>query len=461
MIIKTRRDFLRASVKSVAALGAMSGFGRMSALAGSPSPGYQALVCIYLAGGNDGHNTVVPNSTAGYAQYKSARQGLAIAQSSLLPIGSGTASYGLHPSMSAMQGLYNQGHAAVVANVGNLVGPLSSVAQYKSAAANSSASVPVALFSHSDQSSQWQSGSPSETLSNGWGGRMVDAVNNGGANSGAQFPAIASVGGCGLFCTGVSNFPASVPPPYSSGGAPTGVVGLNTGVIGPAAAGALSSVMSFDNGVQLVQAGNTVLGRGNQYATTLTNLLKTNQVSTSFPANNLLADQLLTVANVISVRAQLGITRQIFFCQLGGFDTHSDQLATQQNLLGLLSQAVGAFYQAMSDMGLANSVTAFTASEFGRSLQPSGADGSDHGWTSHHFVMGGAVQGGKVYGSFPSMTIGSSADDATGRGVFIPGTAIAQYGATLANWFGVDSASMAGVFPNIGQYGTQNLGFLG
>lgn len=461
MMIKTRRDFLRASVKSVAALGAMSGFGRMAALANSPSSGYQALVCIFLAGGNDGHNTIVPTSTAGYAQYKQARQSLAIAQGSLLPIMNGSAQYGLHPSMPDIQALYNQGHAAVVANVGNLVMPFSSVAQYKSASANSSASVPLALFSHSDQTSQWQSGSPGETLSNGWGGRMIDAVNNGGANSGALFPAIASVSGCGLFCTGVSNFPASVPPPYSSGGAPTGVVGLNTGVIGPAAAGALSSLMSFDNGVQLVTAANTTLSRGNQYATTLSNLLKTNQVSTSFPANNPLADQLLTVANVISVRAQLGINRQIFFCQLGSFDTHGQQLETQQQLLGLLSQAVGAFYTAIGNMGLANSVTTFTASEFGRSLQPSGTDGSDHGWTNHHFVFGGGVQGGKFYGSFPSMSIGSSTDDATGRGVFIPGTSIAQYGATLAQWFGVDSGSMASVFPNIGQFSQQNLGFLG
>jgi len=460
MMIKTRRDFLRASVKSVAALGAMSGFGRIGALAAGGS-GYQALVCIFLAGGNDGHNTVVPMSTAGYAQYKSARQGLAIAQGSLLPIANGTTPYGLHPSMPALQSLYNQGHAAVVANVGNLVMPFSSVAQYKSASTNSSANVPLALFSHSDQTSQWQSGSPGETLPNGWGGRLIDALNSGGANSSASFPAIASTGGCGLFCTGVNNMPASVPPPYSSGGAPTGVVGLNTGVVGPAAANALPALMSFDNGVQLVTAANGVLTRGNQYATTLSNLLKTNQVSTSFPANNALAAQLLTVANVISVRAQLGITRQIFFCQLGGFDTHGDQLATQQQLLGLLSQALGAFYQAMSDMGLANSVTAFTASEFGRSLQPSGSDGSDHGWTNHHFVVGGAVQGGRFYGSFPSMAIGSSTDDATGRGVFIPGTSIAQYGATLAQWFGVGSGSMASVFPNIGQFSQQNLGFLG
>lgn len=454
MMIKTRRDFLRASIKSVTALGAMSTFGRMSALAAGGS-GYQALVCIFLAGGNDGHNTVVPMSTAGYAQYQGARQGLAIKQNLLLPIMNGATPYGLHPSMSALQSLYNQGHAAVVANVGNLVMPFASVQAYKNA---SSANVPMALFSHSDQTTQWQSASPSESLSNGWGGRVMDALNT---NAGAIFPAITSTGGCGLFCSGANNQPASVPPPYSSGGPPTGVVGLNTGVVGPAAANALPSVMGFDNNVQLVSAANGVLVRGNQYATTLSNLLKTNQVSTSFPADNVLAAQLLTVANVIAVRAQLGITRQIFFCQLGGFDTHGEQLEMQQQLLGLLSQAVGAFYQAMSDMGLANSVTTFTASEFGRSLQPSGADGSDHGWSNHHFVIGGGVQGGRFYGSFPSMALNSSTDDATGRGVFIPSTSIAQYGATLAQWFGVGSGSMSAVFPNIGQFGQQNLGFLG
>lgn len=452
MNIRTRRDFLRASVNSAVALGAMSRFGRINALAASGSA-YQALVCLYLAGGNDGHNTVVPLSSAGYSQYKSVRQGLAIASGSLLPISNGGASYGLHPSLPAIQSLYNAGHAAVVSNVGNLVRPLQP-GEYAHAG---SASIPMALFSHSDQTTQWQSASPNETLANGWGGRILDALNT---NSGAQFPAITSTGGCGLFCTGASNFPAVVPPPYSSGGAPTGLVGLDTGQVGAAAAGGVQQLFGFDNGVQLVQAANTTLSRGNQYATTLNGLLKTNQIKTSFPANNPLAAQLLTVANVMSVRSQLGITRQIFFCQLGGFDTHGTQAATQQQLLGLLNQAVDAFYKALQELGLEQSVTSFTASEFGRSLQPSGSDGSDHGWGNHHFVIGGGVQGGRFYGTFPSLTLGSS-DDATGRGVLIPSTGLAQYGATLAQWFGVGSASMASVFPNIASFTQQNLGFLG
>ncbi len=452
MNIRTRRDFLRASVKSAAALGAMSSFGRINAFASS-SAAYQALVCIYLAGGNDGHNTVVPLTAATYNQYKAARQGLAIPSSSLLPIANGATPYGLHPSLPDIQALYNQGHAAVLTNVGNLVRPLQP-GEYAHAA---STAVPMALFSHSDQTTQWQSASPTETLANGWGGRIMDTLNT---NSGAVFPAITSTGGCGLFCTGANNFPATVPPPWSSGGAPTGIVGLNTAQAGTAAAGGVQQLLSFDNGLQLVQAGNTILSRGNQYATTLNGLLKTNQIQTSFPANNPLAAQLLTVANVMAVRSQLGISRQIFFCQLGGFDTHGDQAATQQQLLGLLSQAVGAFYKATQELGLDQSVTTFTASEFGRSLQPSGSDGSDHGWGNHHFVIGGGVQGGKFYGSFPSLALGGS-DDATGRGVLIPSTGLAPYGATLAQWFGVSSSSMASVFPNIASFTQPNLGFLG
>ncbi len=458
MMIRSRREFIRETVRSAAALGAagvMSRFGQMNALAAT-NPGYQALVCIFLSGGNDGHNTVIPISTAqqNYSLYAQGRQGLALAQASLLPIANGNDVYGLHPSMPEMQTLYNSGAMAVLANVGNLVQPLNRDAY----ATNNLALVPGQLFSHSDQMNQWQSAIPNGIASNGWGGRLADLMQS--QNAGAIFPPVTNSADCGLFCTGQQTFPATVPPPLS--GLP-GVTGMAT-IVGvqnsSAPTAGVQQLLTFDNGLQLVQAANGIVTRGNNYATTLTGLLQTSSLTTVFPANNPLAAQLQTVANVMSVRSQLGLTRQIFFCDFGSFDTHGQQLETQQALLQQLSQAVLAFYEATQEMGITQSVTTFTASEFGRTLNPSGTDGSDHAWGNHHFILGGGVQGGKFYGTFPSLVLGSE-NDANSRGTLIPTTSIAQYGATLAQWFGVSAANLPTVFPNIANFASSNLGFLG
>ena len=457
MIIRSRRDFLRDTVRTAGALGAMSmlsRFGQMNAFAASPT-GYQALVCIFLSGGNDGHNTVIPISTAQqkYSLYAQGRQGLALAQSSLLPVNNGSDVYGLHPSMPEMQTLYNQGTMAILANVGNLVQPINRDG-YNS---NNLAIVPGQLFSHSDQANQWQSAIPNGIASNGWGGRIADLMQT--QNAGAVFPPITNSADCGLFCTGQQTFPATVPPPIAGFPGATGMATI-TGVQNQSAPTAgMQQLLTFDNGLQLVQAGNGIVERGNSYAQTLTGLLQSSKITTAFPAGNPLAAQLQTVANVMSVRAQLGLTRQIFFCDFGSFDTHGLQLETQQALLQQLSQAVLAFYQATQELGIASSVTTFTASEFGRTLNPSGTDGSDHAWGNHHFILGGGVQGGKFYGTFPSLVLGSE-NDANNRGTLIPTTAISQYGATLAQWFGVSGANLPSVFPNMGNFGSSNLGFL-
>jgi uncharacterized protein (DUF1501 family) len=455
MLIRSRRDFIKDTLRSVTALGAlgsMAKFGEMNSLAAGS--GYQALVCIFLNGGNDGHNTVVPITTAqqNYSQYAQARGPLAIAQSALLPIANGGDTYGLHPSLVEIQGLYNLGKAAVLANVGMLVQPLTR-AQYLS---SSGVMIPAQLFSHSDQTGQWQSGIPTGLGSSGWGGRISDLLQT--QNTGAIFPSISSVGGCGLFCTGVQTSPATVPPPPQGSTAATSMATL--GGLNAARSGGMQQLLQFDNGLKLVQAANTTLVNGNNYANTLTGLLTSNKIKTVFPANNPLASQLLTVANVISVRSQLGLSRQIFFCSLGSFDTHSAQVETQTPLLQQLSQAVSAFYQATQELGIDSSVTTFTASEFGRTLNPSGNDGSDHAWGNHHFIIGSGVVGGKFYGSFPLLALGGP-NDANTRGTLIPTTAVDQYGSTLAQWFGVPQTNLVTVFPNINNFGAAPLGFLG
>jgi uncharacterized protein (DUF1501 family) len=458
MYIRTRRDFLRATLQSVTALGAMGGmakFGEMNALA-TNSTGYQALVCVFLSGGNDGHNTVIPMTTVqqNYSLYAQGRGALALPQNTLLPISNGSDVYGLHPSLVEIQGLYNQGKAAVLANVGMLVEPITQAA-YNT---NNPTIVPNALFSHSDQAAQWQSAIPNGIASSGWGGRITDQLQS--QNSGAIFPPISSISGCGIFCTGQQTFPATVPPPLSGLPGVTGMATLNAVQHSPSTLSGMQQLLTFDNGLQLVQAGNGIVTRGNAYANTLTGLLQTSSLKTVFPANNPLAAQLQTVANVMSVRAQLGLTRQIFFCELGSFDTHSLQIETQVALLQQLSQAVLAFYQATQELGVDSNVTTFTASEFGRTLSPSGTDGTDHAWGNHHFVIGSGVKGGQFFGNFPSLALGGS-NDANTRGTLIPTTAVDQYGATLAQWFGVGVSSLPAVFPNIGNFPTNKLGFLG
>jgi uncharacterized protein (DUF1501 family) len=274
MLIKTRRDFLKAAVTSVGALGALSKFGEMNALASSPAS-YQALVCIFLSGGNDGHNTVIPIATAkqNYSLYAQGRQGLALPQVGLQVIANGSDTYGLHPLMPEMAALYNAGNAAVVTNVGMLVQPTTK----QIFAAQNLSELPPQLFSHSDQTNQWQAAIPSGTVSTGWGGRVEDALSP-QYNAGASFTPMAATSGCGLFCTGQQTFAASVPP-----GGTALLEGANT----PARSAAVQQLVQFDNGLKLVTAANANYGRGISYSMALTAAMQNAKVTTAFPASQL------------------------------------------------------------------------------------------------------------------------------------------------------------------------------
>jgi uncharacterized protein (DUF1501 family) len=448
MSIRSRRDFLKTAFGAAAGLGALGKFGEMAAVAANPANNqpYQALVCVYLAGGNDGHNTIFPIATAKntYAQYKAARQSLALPQLGVPTVNDAGDTYGLHPKLVEIGQLYNQGVAAAVVNVGSLVQPITRQ-QYLT---NNLAIVPQQLFSHSDQTNQWQSAIPNGSSPTGWGGRMEDLM-AATANANASFSPITATSGCGLFCNGQQTYASTVP---------VGGASLLTGATG-VRLNAVQQLMTFDNGLKLVSAANSVYLRGVGFSQALNSAIGQAKVNTSFPGT-LIGQQLLTVAKIISIRQALGITRQVFFVQLGGFDFHTNELTDQDNLLGQLSQAVNQFYLATQELLVDKLVTTFTASEFGRTLQPNGSGGTDHAWGGHHFVVGGSVLGGKFYGQYPSLALGGP-DDANTRGTLIPTTSVSQYAATMANWFGVDSASMSQVCPGVGAFPTSNLGFLG
>jgi uncharacterized protein (DUF1501 family) len=438
------------SAATASLVAGMSKFGLVSALAQGTAD-YKALVCIFLFGGNDGNNMIVPIDTQGYANYQSIRANLALAQSSLLPLQiGGQANLGFHASLPELQALFNTNKSlAILANVGTLVLPTTRADYQKFQ------NLPHHLFSHSDQQDQWQTTQLKGMPNAGWAGKVADKIAP-AFNSGALFPPILSVAGNPIFTTGNVTRPFTMSP-----GSTPGAQGFDGSAASQARFLATQQLLTFDTGISLVQAASTVTGQSIQQGVVLANALKNiPAIQTVFPANNGLASQLKQVAQVIAARSALNIKRQIFFCSIGGFDTHSDQVGTQANLLKALSQAMSAFYQSTVELGVANSVSTFTLSEFSRTFQPGSNAGTDHAWGGHQLVMGGAVKGNAIYGTLPALVLGGP-DDTGSNGRWIPTTSVDQFAATLATWFGVANADLPSIFPNLVNFPTSNLGFLG
>jgi uncharacterized protein (DUF1501 family) len=498
----SRRLFLRAA-------GALSLLGRHGAPLGlnlaaigaataqttTPPSDYKALVCVFLFGGNDATNMVLPTDADSWARYQAARnqgtqpialmapgtppdanaaRGTPAFLGGVLPItpktaqafppgttGTGARTFALHPLLPNVQSLFAQGKAAILANVGTLIAPTTKT-QYL----NKQVSLPRSLFSHNDQQSEWQSGA-AEGAEVGWAGQMGDLLASAnGANP--IFTAI-STSGNAVLLAGNTILQYQV----SASGA-VGINGINaTSLYGSSAApAALRTVITSPSSSSLFPGDYAaVVTRSIAAGTTLNTALAgvsvtaptqyTNPITGNL-ANNPLAAQLQTVAHIIAAAPALGVKRQVFFVSIGGFDTHANQNNVQPNLMAQLDHGVAYFYNTLAGLGLANSVTAFTMSDFARTFTTNGL-GTDHAWGSHHFVVGGAVNGGDLYNQFPTVGVdltGFNNPNAIGSGALIPTVSVDQYAATLGAWFGVTPTNLATIFPNLAHFTPANLGFV-
>ena len=478
--LHSRRAFLRRSTQlglAGTALPFALNLAAMGEAAALTANDYKALVCVFLYGGNDYANTVITYDYDSYNRYSAIRGGgsgqtaggIALARSSLTPTLltpttplPAERQYALHPAMTGLASLFDSGKAAVQLNVGPLVVPLTR-AQYNSSD-RVSYPLPPKLFSHNDQQSVWQSSSP-EGSTVGWGGNLGDLALS--SNSNSLFTCI-SVTGNAVFLSGDSALQYQV----STNGA-VAINGVKNKVYGSSAVqSALASLIQQPSNQTLESEYNRITTRAVMAESQVTNALSGVTLNTGFPANNALATQMKMVARLIGARAGLGSKRQVFMVSLGGFDLHDNLISQQTTLMQRVSEAMTAFYNATVELGLADKVTDFTASDFGRTLSSNG-DGSDHGWGSHHLMVGGAVKGKAFYGTPPpvSVTNTTALEDQwhVGQGRLLPSTSVTQYAATLAKWFGVADSELAGVLPNITNFGTRagrpdypiDMGFMG
>jgi uncharacterized protein (DUF1501 family) len=492
--VLTRRDFIRQAACAALGTAALTATLRdlrlmNAAVAQSNITDYKALVCIFLAGGNDSNNLIIPTIPSEYANYAAIRTPiLAIPLSGgpynvlpISPINSDGHEYGLHPACPELVTLFNESKLAILFNTGTLVYPMTR-ADYQAGILQK----PPQLFSHADQVTQWQTSIPDQPALTGWGGRCADLLASVQPN--APISLSVSLNGANTFEVGnlVSQYAVS----------PSGAIALSG--FDTARKTALTNLLALSSVNLQTRAYSDVvqhaIATGDLLNNAITNTMAANYFTNAFPStitpptggnaftpsSPKLSDQLKMAARLIEagyrdaggISKGFGMKRQIFFCQVGGYDTHTgqtvgtnpDQVVRGQhaNLLAELSQCMFAFQRAMEQLnglypGISSKVTVFTSSDFGRTF-PSNGQGSDHGWGSHHLIMGGAVQGKRTYGKFPALTVNGPDDTSTGR--WIPTTACDQYFATLASWFGVDAGNLATVFPNLGRFATPNLGFI-
>lgn len=446
-----RREFLRRlghySVAGSAARWAVP-LSMMAEAAAQTASDYKAIVCVYLYGGNDYANTLIPYDTASYNQYSTLRPSIALARSALaatalsptsaLP---GGLQFALEPGLAPLVPIFNAGQLGVLLNLGTLVVPTTR-AQYLA----SSVPLPPKLFSHIDQQNFWHMLAGSGSIDTGWGGRVEDVLMS--ANGNSTFSCI-SASGNAVFLTGNTALQYQV----GTSGA-TAITGLSGSLFGSSAAtAALRTLITTPTGRLLQDQVTNTVNRSIAAQSVLASAIgTTSQFGTLFPGGNTLASQLQVVARLIAARQALGAKRQVFFVSLGGFDTHDNITAAHPVLMKSLGDALGAFHAALVQIGALNQVTAFTASDFGRTLTSNG-DGSDHGWGSHHFVMGGAVSGGRFYGTAPALA--NNGPDDVGQGRLVPTMAIDQLAASLGGWLGASATQLTDTLPNLRNFSSR------
>ena len=451
----SRREFLKRAA-AVAGTGVAAPWAlNLAALgeaAAANATGYKALVCVFLFGGNDYANTVVPFDPASHALYQAQRAAIALPRDSLSATAlnptqalAGGRQYALAPALSSLLPIFDAGQMAVLLNIGTLVQPTTK-AQYTAR----SVPLPPKLFSHNDQQSVWQSSAP-EGSTSGWGGRMGDLF--AATNGNATFSCVSAAGNA-VFLSGRSAVQYQV----TTNGS-VRLSALRAPLFGSSACSdALRALVTAPRTHLLEAEHSRIVKRSIDADAQLTTALATNPaLATVFPSGNTLAAQLAIVARMIQSRGALGAKRQVFFVSLGGFDTHDGLVADHPVLMGRLGPALAAFHAATVEMGIADQVTTFTASDFGRTLTTDG-DGSDHGWGSKHFVLGGAVRGKAYYGTPP--VIANNGPDDVGQGRLLPALSVDQLGATLGRWFGVSDTELTDVLPNLPNYSLRDLGFL-
>jgi uncharacterized protein (DUF1501 family) len=456
-----RREWLRRSLMCTAgsaAFTALSGKFQLAMAATAAQPksrallgtDYRALVCVYMYGGNDAFNMMVPLDIDGYSQYSTARAALALGQSSLLPLSpviapTGGGSFGLHPAMGGLQTLFNSQRAAIIANTGPLLYPITKP-EYQTG----SVQAPAQLFSHSDQQVLWQTPQAQTGNKRGWGGRLADLFY--ASNINQQLSMNISVSGENVFQAGDTIVPYFV----DTNGA-EGIYFVEDQPWQQSRRNAFLALRDASHGHALQREYARRVKRAMDNQTVVSSALSAAPaLTTAFPDTHL-GRQLRMVARLLSARSSLQMRRQIFFVGIGGFDTHDNQINDHEDALGELSAALKAFYDSTVELGVEQQVTSFTASEFGRTLSING-DGTDHGWGAHHLVVGGSVNGGRIYGTPPSLIL-NGLDDA-GWGQIIPTLSVDQYAATLSTWFGLSDTDRALVFPNLSRFNSANLGFM-
>lgn len=454
----SRRQFLRqaacAGVGYTAAASTVLDLCKLNAMAAPLSPtDYRALVCIFLHGGNDANNVIVPIEPAAEYQLYASGRGviLALPASSLLPItpAPGTTDgrrYGLHPQLPGVRDLFDRGKLALLFNVGPLVAPLTRKEYLSGGAA-----VPHSLFSHNDQVVLWQSSISERRAETGWAGRMADLVHS--LNSNTRVSMSISAGGVNHFQVGRNVYQYQVSP---TGAIP--LAGYTPGSTTDPESRALDRMLALQNRNIFEQAYGSLVG-GSLDATEIVTsaLASVPAITTPFPASSL-GKQLHIVARLLAAREKIGHQRQVYFCSTGGFDIHQGLMTHHPPLLADLNDALVAFYAATVELGVSDRVTTFTASDFSRNLIVNTAAGSDHGWGSHHMIMGDAVRGGRIFGQFPRLERDGPDDSSDGR--WIPTISVDEYSATLAKWFGISATDLPLIFPNLGRFARPDLGFM-